>query len=85
MENIFDLTKLRIISSVNLAVCPVYFTGNIANSTTVHRKPEEKKRTLALIIIIIIIVGLFQQVVSYISNYANNPVPLLLCGCIGPA
>ena len=49
MENIFDLTKLRISSRVNLAVCPVYFTGNIANSTTVHRKPEEKKRTLALI------------------------------------
>ena len=42
MENICNKTKFRIVSRVNKAVCPVYFTGNTADSTAVHRKPRKK-------------------------------------------
>ena len=44
MENIYNTTESRIVSRVNQAVCPVYFAGNIADSTAVHRKPGKKYR-----------------------------------------
>ena len=40
MENIYNSTKFTNVSRVELAVYPLYFTGNMADSTAVHWKPR---------------------------------------------
>ena len=44
MENIYNYTKFTNVSRVKYAVYPLYLTGNIADSTAVHRKPRKKYR-----------------------------------------
>ena len=44
MEKIDNSTKLINVSRVKEAVYPVYFTGNMADSAAVHRKPWIKSR-----------------------------------------
>ena len=45
MENTYNGTKFCNVLRVKLAVYPVYFTGNTANSTAVYRK-HRKNPTL---------------------------------------
>ena len=42
IENIYNYTKFTNVSWVKYAVYPLYLTGNIADSTAVHRKPRKK-------------------------------------------
>ena len=42
MENIYNYTKFTNASRVKYAVYPLLLTGNIADSTAVHRKPRIK-------------------------------------------
>ena len=44
MENIYNYTKFTNVSRVKYAVYTLYLTGNIADSTAVHRKPRKKYR-----------------------------------------
>ena len=44
MENIYNYAKFIDVSRIKQAVYPLYFTGNIDVSTTVHRKPRKKYR-----------------------------------------
>ena len=44
MERFYNSTKLINVSRVKEAVYPVYFTGNMADSAAVHRKPKKKYR-----------------------------------------
>ena len=44
MENIYNYTNFTDVSRVKSAVYPLYFIGNIADSTAVHRKPRKKYR-----------------------------------------
>ena len=44
MEKFYNSTKSINVSRVKEAVYPVYFTENMADSATVHRKPRQKSR-----------------------------------------
>ena len=44
MENTYNYTKFTNVSRVKYAVYPLYLTGNIADSTAIHRKPRKKYR-----------------------------------------
>ena len=44
MEKFYNSTKFINVSWVKEAVYPVYFTGNMADSAAVHRKPRKKSR-----------------------------------------
>ena len=44
LEKIYNSTKFRTVSMVKEAVYPQFFTGNIADSAAVHRKPKKKSR-----------------------------------------
>ena len=44
MGKFYNLTKFGNVSSVKVAIYPVYFTGNMADSAAVHRKPRKKYR-----------------------------------------
>ena len=44
IENIYNYIKFTNVSRVKYAVYPLYLTGNIADSTVVHRKPRKKYR-----------------------------------------
>ena len=41
MEKLYNPTKLINVSRVKEAVYPVSFTGNMADSSAVHRKPSK--------------------------------------------
>ena len=44
MEKIYNYTKFTNVSRVKYAIYPLYFTGNIADFTAVHRKPRKRFR-----------------------------------------
>ena len=44
MEEFYNSAKFRIVLRVKEAVYTVYFTGTMANSTTVRRKPRKISR-----------------------------------------
>ena len=51
IENIYNCTEFINVSRVKYAVCPLLLTGNIADSTAVHRKRRKKSRHGDLILI----------------------------------
>ena len=44
MEKTVHSTKFRKVSRVREVIYPVYFTGNMADSAEVHRKPTPVKQ-----------------------------------------